>query len=133
MTQNADGGPKDYDAIAARYLDLWQEQIAKLAKDPQQLTDAAAAWSNAAASMMRSAAANMGQSASQGSSDEPGSADTENGAAPAEPAHGDGGVDLADVVRRLDAIERRLAALESGVKPKRSRSTSGSRGAAKKS
>ena len=46
----------DYNALAKRYLDLWQEQVAKMAQDPGQLGSAAATWSQMAATMMQNAA-----------------------------------------------------------------------------
>src|SRR4051812_28131734 len=94
--------PPDYDALAKRYLELWQEQIAKLAKDPGQLTDAAAGWSRWAASMVGGLAPNGTSSGTQSAPRSP---------AAAAPSR-DGGVDLADVLGRLDAVERQLANIE---------------------
>lgn len=106
----------DYAALAQRYLELWQDQVAKLAKDPpKDMGDLAAlttAWSRMAASMTPGAA---------GDKHDSGAYWTPTAAA----AHGDGGVDSpgrhggpdagpgASVAARLDAIERRLAAIES--------------------
>lgn len=126
MTENPKNGPTDYNALAAKYLDLWQEQIAKLAKEPQQLSEAAAAWSRTAATMMQNAASTMG--AGMGASKPPSKADPHDdsvrpGTAAASAgtetsglAHGDGGLDTASVLRRLDAVERRMAALESDTR-----------------
>ena len=130
MTQNTGGEPPDYDALAATYLNLWQEQIAKLAKDPQQLTEAAADWSRTATAMMQSAASVMGRGTHWSSSkttphddasDSPFKPDAAQGPKASGVAHGDGELDSADVLRRLDALERRLAALESS--PPKSRSS----------
>ena len=33
----ADDKPIDYAALAARYLELWQEQVAKLGQDPSSV------------------------------------------------------------------------------------------------
>jgi len=120
MTQNIGKGPSDYEALAAKCLDLWQEQIAKLAKDPRQLTDAAAAWSRTATSMMQNAASAMGGTAIVMSpTAEPHDAPDSHikttatpGAKTTRSSYGDGGLDSADVLRRLDALEKRLAILE---------------------
>ncbi len=130
MTENPKNGPTDYNALAAKYLDLWQEQIAKLAKEPQQLTEAATAWSRTAASMMQNAASTMGSGmgAGMGSGKTPSKAEPhEASISPDSPAastgtetpgvtHGDRGLDSAVILRRLDALERRMAALESDTR-----------------
>lgn len=126
MNEKPKSGPADYNALAAKYLDLWQEQIAKLAKEPQQLTEAATAWSRTAASMMQSAASTMGTGMGPGkasSKAEPHdvSAPSDNrvtstGAEASGSAYGDGGLDSANILRRLDALERRMAALESDTR-----------------
>lgn len=120
--------PTDYDALAKRYLDLWQQEMAKLAQDPQ----AAGAWANLFQGMMQNATAAWGQACA------PGASPTTSGfnfgglnheraapakspvdatrAASAAASSGDGGVAFADVLRRIDArldsIEQRLSALE---------------------
>lgn len=104
----------DMDALAKRYIELWQDQMAQVSADPS-VTDA---WR----SVFENAAKNLGiapdafaaytaafSGAAQGANQGNGSAGPEAAAA----ASGDGGADLADVLRRLDALERRLAALES--------------------
>jgi hypothetical protein len=107
----SDAPPPDYNALAKKYLDLWQEQLGKLARDPDQLSGAAATWSKLAASMLQGT----------GAAHEP--AASAHGAAAAAAPSRDGGVDLADVLKRLDVIEQRLAALEPGP-----RKTSGGAG-----
>jgi hypothetical protein len=120
--------PTDYDALAKRYLDLWQQEMAKLAQDPQ----AAGAWANLFQGMMQNAAAAWGQAAAPGTTAmTPGfnfgglnheraapsrsPADATRATTPSA-ASGDGGLAVADVLRRIDArlgtIEQRLAALE---------------------
>jgi len=107
----SDAPPPDYNALAKKYLDLWQEQIGKLAKDPDQLSGAAAVWQQMAASMLQGTGGHDPAPAHRAP------------AAAAPPR--DGGVDLADVLKRLDAIERRLAVLESGPSKVRSRPRGG--------
>jgi hypothetical protein len=103
----------DMDALAKRYIELWQDQMAQISADPS-VTDA---WR----SVFENAAKNLGiapdafaaytaafAGATHGANKDSGSAGPEAAAA----ASGDGGADLADVLRRLDALERRLTALE---------------------
>ncbi|MDX2224200.1 MAG: hypothetical protein SFV21_15730 [Rhodospirillaceae bacterium] len=117
------------DALARRYLELWQAEMARLAQDP----GAAGVWAGLAQSvtqaMMQSAAASFATTPSAGPAHDRARSDakpfnwpnpwaqfTPHGAAPTAAAPGDGGVAAADVLRRidarLDALERRLAALE---------------------
>lgn len=104
----------DYAALAQRYLELWQDQVAKLAKDPQDLSAMTAAWSKMAASMTP-----------QATPVTPEASPYDYPAAPRAPAspppYGDGGVDRSGghggadpgLKTRLDAIEQRLGAIES--------------------
>jgi hypothetical protein len=114
----------DYDALARRYLELWQEEMAKLAQDP----NAAGTWANLFQGMMQNAtaawsntAAAMKTSTNNGIVDAASNAQTRTQTAAA--ASGDGGVAIADVLRRIDArldsIEQRLAALEAAPAPQR--------------
>jgi hypothetical protein len=113
-----DKTPPDYTALAQRYLELWQDQVAKLAKDPPKdlgdLSAMTAAWSKIAASMTSPAGAPPYDAASGAP-----------GPAAAAPSHGDGGMDrpsghgradaglAARLDTRLDALEQRLGILES--------------------
>lgn len=103
----------DMDALAKRYIELWQDQMAQISVDPS-VTDA---WR----SVFESAAKNLGiapdafaaytaafSGAAHGAKQGNGSTGSKTPAA----LSGDRGADLADVLRRLDALERRLAALE---------------------
>ena len=134
----------DYAALAQRYLELWQDQVAKLAKDPQDLATMTQAWSRMAATMnpagTNPAGMNPGGMNPGGGGFDPG---PYRPAPPAAP-YGHGGVDRAgghggpDANSRLDAIERRLAAIESSLaalaEPKSARPgpASGGRGPRKK-
>jgi hypothetical protein len=120
--------PTDYDALAKRYLDLWQQEMAKLAQDPQ----AAGAWANLFQGMMQNATAAWGQASAPGNSPNTsgfnfGGLNHERAAPSGSPINatrptassassGDGGLAVADVLRRIDArlesIEQRLSALE---------------------
>lgn len=129
----------DYTALAQRYLELWQDQVARLAKDPPKemgdLTAMTAAWSKMAASMSGTGA--------------PGHEPGAHRPPSAAPAHGDGGMDRtgrpggpdAATAARLSALEQRIAALESqlaalappdAAKPVKPRAAGGGRGARKK-
>ncbi len=97
-------GPTDWDDLAKRYLDLWQEQLAALGAD-QQLSDQFArlaqdmAARGAAMPLAGFTPPTGGSSGGQpGSSDAPGSA-----AAGHAPGQRD---------QRLDELERRVAAVE---------------------
>jgi len=95
------------DALAQRYIDLWQEQLAQISADPS-ITEA---WRG----VFETAAKNVGLSPepfTAYTSAFTGAAQGTSGATPAAAAHGDGGADVADVLRRLDAMEQRLAAFE---------------------
>lgn len=124
----------DYAALAQRYLELWQDQVAKLAKEPPRemgdLTAMTQAWSKMAASMAPGAS---GYDAGA------------HGASTSAASHGHGGVDRAggpggidaQLATRLTAIEQRLAAIESQLanlapKPSKPRAAGGGRGAGKK-
>ncbi|TAL01887.1 MAG: hypothetical protein EPO08_09245 [Rhodospirillaceae bacterium] len=121
MTPPTDSGadPKaiDYAALARRYMDLWQEQAAKLAQDPALMTGLAAAWAKIVPGTPSSPAPGSPSSnsppsnppASHAGSPSPGA----DGPKTAPPSSGDGSVDFSAVLRRLDALELRLAALES--------------------
>src|SRR3954470_9416366 len=77
----------DYAALAQRYLELWQDQVAKLAKEPQDLGAMTAAWSKMASAMTPPPPAQGGwpHDAAAGAP----------GSAAAAAAHGDGGLDRA--------------------------------------
>lgn len=99
------------DALAKRYIALWQDQMTQISADPS-VTEA---WQ----SVFETAAKNEGLTSdafaaytaafSGAGASQPGAA---AGSAPTAPASGNGGPDFADVLRRLDALERRIADLE---------------------
>jgi hypothetical protein len=96
----------DYDALAERYLDLWEQQFGAAAANPA-LSEALRAW----LAPWRSLGAAAGREAKDA-----GAATAPPGmAAPAAAASRDRGRDLAAVLDRLDRLEARLAALESGM------------------
>lgn len=131
--------PPDLDALARRYLDLWQEQLGGVSKDAEaaevmartiELMNAGAA---AFAAMAASAAANQPTAGGATRDDH----DTESrnrrdsppntpgadarGSASAAAARRAPDHDLAELARRLGRIEKRLAALEGGPKTRRRR------------
>ncbi len=120
-------GTPDYNALAKRYLDLWQEQVAKLAREPGNMTDAAKSWSDMAAGFMQNVTkAGSAPNPFAGSAHEqPVQQQPVRPAAdrtpPASPSPGDGGVDPANLLRRIDDLERRIAAMESKGAAKRPR------------
>mgnify|MGYP003111028385 CR=1 FL=1 len=125
----------DLDNLAKQYLDLWQDHLQSMAADPQvtetmsQMTQMMTGSATAFAALAQQAL-NAGKQApgptAPGPSTEPTHDQTDDGRAPAGPppggpgaptagaAHGDSDIDMAELARRLDGIERRLAALEAG-------------------
>jgi hypothetical protein len=115
--------PPDLDALAKRYLDLWQDQVAALSTDPEvartlgryaQLWAAlgpagiAGIWAAAAEGLKGGGAgANV---FADGPFAEFFRAAAAHGPAPAAAARGDRGDDLAELRRRLAVLEERLAA-----------------------
>ena len=103
----------DYPALARRYLDLWQEQVAKLGQDPTALNGMFAAW----AKMMVPVApfSDPASSDHAGTADPPRlhpAAGTAAGTAAAAGPYGGGSLDHAALLDRIDALERRIAELE---------------------
>jgi len=101
--ENDDAG--DFDKLARRYLDLWQSQLAGLASD-QALTEQIARLFAAANSQIASA-----MQAAQGASHATPSSQTGTPAAAA--ASGHGADDLGELRKRVEALEARIAELES--------------------
>ena len=139
--------PPDMHALAQRYLDLWQEQLAGLAGDREvaelmartiELMNTGAA---AFASMAQSAAAPPDGEAKGGEPAKRDGPDTKqkpgaglSGAAGRAPgaqapgaARGAADDDLAECARRLGALEKRVAALEAGTRRGRGGAKGGSR------
>jgi len=139
----------DLDQLAKQYLDLWQDHMQAMAADPQvaqtmsQMTQMMTGSATAFAALAQQAL-NAGKPASPQA---PGhttdtrthdQADHGRGAASAPPggvgpqapgaAHDGGDIDLAEFARRLDGIERRLAALEAGTGGTRKGSGKSARG-----
>jgi hypothetical protein len=96
----------DFDALARRYLDLWQNQLSALSSD-RQLTETMARLLATTNASMAAAfeTARKAHDARHASSGTPGTA-----AAAAAPA--DGAADLGQLRARLDALEQRVADLE---------------------
>ena len=96
--------PPDLASLAKRYLDLWQEQLIAMAADPEL-----------AESLARLLAGLM----------PPGWAGTVSGEPAGTPAPaaapGERGDQLDELLRRLAAVEERVAALEAGARAGRKR------------
>lgn len=111
----------DMDALAQRYIDLWQEQVAQISTDPQIVDAWGSALQNAAQNLgwtpdaiaaytavLKGAVAGAGATGSSG-----GDAPRDSTRAKTTSAASDGGGDdPAALLRRIDALERKLAALE---------------------
>ncbi|EME67628.1 hypothetical protein H261_22533 [Paramagnetospirillum caucaseum] len=126
--------PPDFQALARRYLDLWQEQVAAVAADPA-LAEAVA---RGVAMMTQSAAAVAQATGLKVNQPDGGAKEHErreqpgapHGAASPGPAPHDPRLDPDEFARRLAALEGRVAALEAalggggagaGAKPRRGR------------
>jgi hypothetical protein len=97
----------DFDRLARRYLDLWQSQLAGLSSD-QALTEQIARLFAAANSQIASVL-QAAQGASHGTS--PPFAPAGTPAAAASPGHG--ADDVGELRKRVEALEARIAELES--------------------
>lgn len=131
----------DLDALAQRYIDMWQEQLAQISSDPAITEAWGSAFQNAADSLGQNLGQDLGQNigitpdaiaataaaftaaftaVGQGAARANQSADgpssgTANGTAGAQATAStpdDGGADPAALLRRLDALEQRIAALQ---------------------
>jgi polyhydroxyalkanoate synthesis regulator protein len=107
--------PADFDRLARRYLDLWQSQLAGLASD-QALTEQIARLFAAANTQVASAIemAQGARHATSPASGQPTSSQTGTPAAAAAPGHG--ADDVGELRKRVEALETRIAELESRLR-----------------
>jgi hypothetical protein len=103
--ENDDAG--DFDKLARRYLDLWQSQLAGLASD-QALTEQIARLFAAANSQIASAL-----QVAQGAQHAPTPPFAETGTPAAAASPGNGADDVGELRKRVEALEARIAELES--------------------
>jgi conjugal transfer/entry exclusion protein len=94
----------DFDRLARRYLDLWQSQLSGLAAD-QALTEQIVRLFATANAQMASVL-----QAAQGATH---AADTPPGTSPAAASSGHGADDVGELRKRVEALEARIAELES--------------------
>jgi hypothetical protein len=102
--------PPNLEALARRYLDLWQDQATALAGDAE-LARQVGQW----LSMMQAGMVN-GFQASGAPGTGKSAPSTAPGPAPAAAASGGGQPRLDELARRLAALERRIDRLEAGTK-----------------
>lgn len=111
MASEQDDKPADFDQLARRYLDLWQNQLSGFTADPalaEQMTRLFAAANAQFASALQAA---------QGASHAGTSPGTPTAAAP----FGHGADELGELGKRVAALEARIAELETRLAPARSR------------
>jgi len=104
MASDKDDSSVEFDRLARRYLDLWQNQLAALVGD-QALTEQIARLF-AAANAQVASAIQAAQGASHGSTSSP------PGTASAAASSGHGADDVGELRKRLAALEERLRELE---------------------
>ncbi|HET8728281.1 MAG TPA: hypothetical protein VFO41_12275 [Alphaproteobacteria bacterium] len=117
-TPSAMAEPPDLDALARRYVELWQDQWTALATDPQaaeSMTRLMTLFAQSAAPMASFLGAFAPAAYGPGHDTEP------SGAASARPASDGGDGRLDEFARRLAAIEERLARLEADTAARRPR------------
>ncbi|WP_141400565.1 hypothetical protein [Magnetospirillum sp. 15-1] len=127
-------GPPDFKALARRYLDLWQEQVAAVAADPalaEAVARGVAMMTQSAAAVAQATGLKVNQTDGGPKADErTEQPNAKNGAAPPGPAPHDSRLDPDELAHRVAALEGRVARLEAalggggaepGTKPRRSR------------
>jgi predicted alpha-1,6-mannanase (GH76 family) len=102
MAPENDEASADFDKLARRYLDLWQSQLSGLASD-QAVTEQIARLFAAANAQVASA-----MQAPQGAPNAPTTWSPSAAAAP-----GNGADDVGELRKRIEALEARIAELES--------------------
>jgi hypothetical protein len=112
MAPENDDASADFDRLARRYLDLWQSQLSGLASD-QALTEQIARLF-AAANAQVASAIQAAQAASHATTAAapPGP----HGTASAAAASGHGPDDVGELRKRVEALEARIAELESRLR-----------------
>src|SRR5690349_23389700 len=138
MAYSTDSEPPSIESLARRYLDLWQDQWAALAVDPEVAEDFVRLFQimgQGAAAMAPFTAFGMASAYQRSQFHDPyaphtagrPSDDTPAGAASARPAHGSDAGDPVQLARRIAVLEERLAALEAGGPGPRRGASGGSR------
>jgi hypothetical protein len=102
----------DLEALARRYLDLWQEQMAAMAADPELSDTLARLWQTTAAAGPAGWAALWGAAAPTPRAP---AHDTKAGAASAAAAPRERADDVADLARRVAELEVRLGRIEAAL------------------
>lgn len=148
MSDASDTDAPSLDALARRYLDLWQDQMARLADDPATTDMLARTFTLLTRSAQAYAAAAAPADGSSSDDDAPnddatrpsrgrGAAASATGAAPdvraegpagaeaVAPVPGGGGVDVSVLLDRITALEKRVEELEHGGRPRKPAAPSG--------
>lgn len=109
----------DLDTLARRYLDLWQDQVAAMAADPELSETMMRLWQNAAAAgpagWAQLWAAVAPRQAATGTPSDFTTATATTGSAPAAAPSGDRGDDVAELGRRVAELELRLGRIEAAI------------------
>lgn len=112
--------PPDLDALAKRYLDLWQDQLGGISKDREtaEIMAQTIELMNAGATAFASMAA-VHDNPNKGNADDDANTNPGTEAAAAPPGASDS--DLDEFARRLERLEKRLDTLEAGAAKSRRR------------
>ena len=126
--------PTDLDALAKRYLDLWQDQLGGVAKDEKAaeiMAQTIELMNAGAATFAAMTTAARGQENGEDHDNATGNRPSnprpaarnrggpQDGPRSAAAPHGGSEPDLAEFARRLERLEERLTALEAGFKKSR--------------
>ncbi|MEQ8196292.1 MAG: hypothetical protein RIB59_17550 [Rhodospirillales bacterium] len=122
----------DLDDLARQYLDLWQDQLTGMAQDPEvtemmartvELMNTNMAAFTLFAQSALNAAAKRPDGTKVDGDDQPASQrrtkSATAGSAAAAAASGDSDLDVDELLRRIETLEKRIAALEGGTAKKR--------------
>lgn len=135
----------DLDQLAKQYLDLWQDHMQSMAADPNiaetmsQMTQMMTGSATAFAALAQQAMAAQNSSTAGNTTETTPDEQTDDRQTDAGPAAGEGSppsavsrggpdIDNAELARRLDGIERRLADIEARIDGPREGIGKGSRG-----
>lgn len=118
VTQPKELDPPDLEALAARFLELWQDQLAAMALDPGNVEGFSRFYQLVADAALPAASGADHSNAAPGK-EEKDAADPPPGATAAGPPSGGTDVRADELEKRLADLEKRLGALEKKSRTRR--------------